>query len=74
MGRALPEREMEDHSPPTESLFGWSNLAKALQEVDRAKIQDCKEDIDTLLVVVSLHFDLLLEAETCARPVFSLQF
>ena len=35
--------------------FGWSNLAKALQESDVAKIQDCKEDIDTLLVVVSLY-------------------
>ena len=33
---------------------GWSTLSKTVRDVDKAKIQDYKEDIDTLLVFVSI--------------------
>ncbi|KAJ3523948.1 hypothetical protein NM688_g8642 [Phlebia brevispora] len=33
---------------------GWSNLARTVREVDEARIRDCKEDIDTLLVFAGL--------------------
>ena len=33
---------------------GWAAMAKTLRDVDGDKIRDCKEDIDTLLVFVSL--------------------
>lgn len=31
---------------------GWSKVAKIVRGVDEAKIKDCKEDIDSLLVFV----------------------
>jgi hypothetical protein len=31
---------------------GWSAMARIVREVDAQKIQDCKEDIDTILVFV----------------------
>ena len=35
-----------------DSSDGWRNLSGTLQQYDQGKIQDCKEDIDTLLVFV----------------------
>ena len=32
---------------------GWAAMAKTMRDVDAGKIQDCKEDMDTLLVFVS---------------------
>ena len=32
---------------------GWAAMAVVTREFDEEKIQDCKEDIDTLLVFVS---------------------
>lgn len=32
----------------------WEGMAKTVREVDEAKVGDCKDDIDTLLVFVSI--------------------
>ena len=31
---------------------GWVAMAKTIRDVDEGKVNDCKEDIDTLLVFV----------------------
>lgn len=41
-----------DVSNGTES--GWATVAKSINEVDEQKIKDYKEDIDTILVFVSI--------------------
>ena len=33
---------------------GWQTMAKNVREIDEDKVRNCKEDIDTLLVFVSL--------------------
>lgn len=33
---------------------GWAAIAKSIQDVDEQKIKDYKEDIDTILVFVSV--------------------
>lgn len=33
---------------------GWTQIAKAFQELDGEKVKTCKEDVDTLLVFVSI--------------------
>lgn len=42
----------------------WTKVAKILREYDEEKIKDCKEDIDTLLVFVSLLL-YALPTSTC---------
>ena len=37
----------------------WMNVAKTVREIDVAKVNDAKEDIDNLLVFVSLYPDFL---------------
>lgn len=37
-------------APPT----GWQTMDKTVREIDENKVRDCKEDIDTVLVFVSL--------------------
>ena len=45
---------MEPAPDPSEDVeSGWASIARTIQEVDVQKIQDYKEDIDTLLVFVS---------------------
>ena len=46
-------REAPVISDKTES--GWAAVAKTIREIDEQKIQDYKEDIDTILVFVRLH-------------------
>lgn len=36
----------------TTASDGWSTMAQAVKEVDKQKLKDIKEDIDTLLVFV----------------------
>lgn len=58
---------------------GWSAMAKVVRDFDEEKVRDCKEDIDTLLVFVSLlifSYQFLMSS-LCVRerrPVYSLQF
>ncbi|THG99333.1 hypothetical protein EW026_g2980 [Hermanssonia centrifuga] len=33
---------------------GWASLAKTIRELDEAKMKDCKDDIDTLLIFAGL--------------------
>lgn len=33
---------------------GWAKISKLLRQYDERKIQNCKEDIDTLLVFVNM--------------------
>lgn len=42
----------QDVTDGTES--GWATIAKSIGEVDKQKIKDYKEDIDTILVFVSI--------------------
>ena len=45
-----PERtRYVEVSQPT----GWQTMSKAVREVDEDKVEDCKDDIDTLLVFLS---------------------
>ena len=49
------EREQERETPSIwASSEAWAACAKALREYDEAMIQDWKEEIDTLLVFVSV--------------------
>ena len=41
---------------PLNGGSGWSAIAQTVRDVDEAKVKDCKEDIDTLLVFVRLLF------------------
>lgn len=41
---------------PGNGVEGWATLAKTMTEYDEIKIRDCKEDMDTLLVFVSISF------------------
>ena len=34
---------------------GWLGVERAVHKVDEDRIKDAKEDIDTLLVIVSAH-------------------
>ena len=38
---------------------GWSAMAKIIREYDEEKVKDCQDDIDTLLVFVSICTRLL---------------
>ena len=37
----------------SDSSTGWAAIVKTVTGVDQSKIQDCKDDMDTLLVFVS---------------------
>lgn len=56
---------------------GWARISDLVRQRDKAKIEDLKEDIDTLLVFVSVHqapqlFILLIhEVSRVNRPVYS---
>ncbi len=39
---------------------GWPEIAETLRDVDEEKIEDTKEDIDTLLVFVSVRHGFCL--------------
>lgn len=55
-------------SPPA----GWQTMARAVRDIDEDKVQDCKEDIDTLLVFAGLYSAVLsafnLESYTALQP------
>lgn len=58
------------------SSSGWPAMVKTVRDSDTAKITDCKEDIDTLLVFVRVaviisNVDMFL---TPHRLVFTRQF
>lgn len=36
------------------NVGGWPAMSKTLRDYDEEKVKDCKEDVDTLLVFVSL--------------------
>ncbi len=50
-----------------EQIQEWTWLAQALRTGDDGKVKDCDDDIDTLLVFVSLLLSLLRYART-TRP------
>ena len=53
---------------------GWAAMAGVTREFDEEKIQDCKEDIDTLLVFVSYHERSMQSAtltDACKAGLFS---
>lgn len=35
---------------------GWPAMVKTVREYDEEKVQDCKEDMDTLLVFVGARY------------------
>ena len=39
---------------------GWAAMAQFVKNFDEEKIKDCKEDVDTLLVFVSVHKSLVI--------------
>lgn len=39
---------------PLSAGTGWSAISQTVRDADEAKVRDCKEDIDTLLVFVRL--------------------
>lgn len=41
-------------------LVGWAAVEKAVRESDEQQVQDCKEDIDTLLTFVSSVVRLMI--------------
>jgi sRNA-binding protein len=50
---ALPPTHIQLSGGPHLNVgTGWSAMARIVREVDDQKIQDCKEDIDTILVFV----------------------
>lgn len=51
-----PQREISNQNLGT---AGWTRLSKILHTYDETKVKDCKEDIDTLLVFVSLSLDCM---------------
>ncbi|EKM50859.1 uncharacterized protein PHACADRAFT_75372, partial [Phanerochaete carnosa HHB-10118-sp] len=55
-------------SPPA----GWQTMNKTVHEFDQDKVQDCKEDIDTLLVFTGLYSAVLsafvIESYTDLQP------
>ena len=53
--------------------MGWARLADLVRLKHTEKVTDMKEDIDTLLVFVSInHFQTLLIADNIIRPVYFL--
>ncbi len=52
---ALPKSEPEVRYVLSGQATGWTAMAKEVRDFDEEKVQDCKEDIDTLLVFVSIH-------------------
>lgn len=51
--RRLVSQEVRALNGLTPNSTGWAAMAKTMREVDEAKVKDYKEDIDTLLVLVS---------------------
>lgn len=51
---ALPTDANQPFGGPMYVGTGWSAMSKIVREVDEQKIQDYKEDIDTILVFVRL--------------------
>lgn len=51
----MATHELIDNAPNIndQSKSGWAVIAKSMNEVDKQKIGDYKEDIDTILVFVS---------------------
>lgn len=55
---------------------GWTKLDKVFRQFDEGRIQDCKEDMDTLLVFVGYFpgsFKSYVPLTASNRLVFSLQ-
>ncbi len=38
---------------------GWTSLEKTIHDLDEAKMKDCKDDIDTLLIFVRRFYLVL---------------
>ena len=69
---SMPESSTNTHF--LTSATGWTVMAKTVRDIDEGKVKDCKEDIDTLLVFVSLGIIIARELTdlTCTgRLIFS---
>ena len=40
-------------------LDGWAKIDRTIRQLDEDKVRDCKEDMDTLLVFVSISTDCI---------------
>ncbi|CAL1703306.1 unnamed protein product [Somion occarium] len=54
-----PDQVLQSDRFRTGAQDGWSKISKLLQQHDERKIQNCKEDIDTLLVFAGLFSAVL---------------
>ena len=50
------EQVFQDRRLHTGTRDGWAKISKLLRQYDERKIQNCKEDIDTLLVFVRISY------------------
>ena len=74
--REVPSHDLKQPEAKTQYVLsgqpsGWAAMAKILNDYDDERVNDCKEDIDTLLVFVSsLVFWQLAPLTLCAtgRP------
>lgn len=47
------------YSKDSPTADAWTRISDAVRKVDEGRIQDCKEDIDNILVFVGLWFQTL---------------